>query len=136
VIKKSIYKTVLKIFYGVYVFQAAIYAIINFKKIFSAEETFLAFASVWIIVLAVILYFLEILQSNRIIYFYKSIYFYVNALILLWTIVIAPLEFYEIYFTQADWHYVILKWQIYLSTNIMFYLTLTTAIIFCKPETK
>jgi hypothetical protein len=136
VIKKSIYKTVLKVFYGIYLLQTLIYAIINFDKIFSADGYFLSFASVWVIVMAVILYFLDILQSDQIMYFYKSIYFYVNALIFLWITVVAPLDFYEIYFTQADWNYVILKWQIYLGINIIFYLTLTAAIIFCKPETK
>lgn len=135
-LKMSTYKTILKIFYSIYLMQAFLYTIFNFKNLFSAEDTFLEIACLWIIVIAVILYFLEILQSKLIVYFYKSIYFYVNAVILFWTIVITPLYFYEIYFTEADWNYVILKWQIYLGTNIIFYLSLTLALIFCKPETK
>jgi hypothetical protein len=136
VINKSMYRKVLKYFYYVYVIQTCIYAIVNFKLLFSPTNTFLTISSVWMISVAVVLYLLEILQSNRIVNFYKSIYFYINASVLIWTIVIVPVAFYEIYFDNGDWNYVILKWQIYLSINILFYLTLALALIFCKPENK
>jgi hypothetical protein len=136
VIEKPMYKRVLKFFYYIYLLQAIVYGIVNFKELFRPTETFLIIASVWMISVTVILYFLEILQSNRIIYFYKSIYFYINALVFIWTIVVTPVVFYEIYFDSGDWNYVILKWQIFLSVNIVFYLSLTLALIFCKPEIK
>jgi len=136
ILEKPSYKKVLKIFYYIYIIQAIIYAIVNFKKLFGPTETFLIIASVWMITVSVVLYLLEILQSNRIVNFYKSIYFYINTSILVWTIVTTPVAFYEIYFDEGDWNYVILKWQIFLSVNIIFYSTLTLAIIFCKPENK
>ncbi|EDP69777.1 hypothetical protein FBALC1_09607 [Flavobacteriales bacterium ALC-1] len=135
-IEKTMYKRVLKLFYYIYILQAIIYGILNFKQLFEPTVTFIVIVSVWMISVTVVLYFLEILQSNRIIDFYKSIYFYINTSVLMWTIVVTPVAFYEIYFDSADWNYVILKWQIFLSVNIIFYLTLTLALIFCKPETK
>jgi hypothetical protein len=136
IIEKLIYKKVLKFLFFAYILQAIVYAIVTFKEHFGPTETFLIISSVWMISVTVVIYFIEILQSDRIIYFYKSIYFYINALVLLWTLIITPVAFYEIYFDKGDWNFVILKWQVILSINIVFYLSLTIALIFCKPEKK
>lgn len=135
-IEKIIYKKVLKFLFFAYILQAIVYAVVNFKELFGPTDTFLIISSVWMISVTVVIYFIEILQSSSIIYFYKSIYFYINTLVLLWAMIITPVAFYEIYFDSGDWNFVILKWQVILIVNIMFYLSLTSALIFCKSETK
>jgi len=42
--------------------------------------------------------------------------------------------FYEVYFTVANWNFVILKGEIYLIANSILYLTFSMALIFCPPE--
>lgn len=136
VIGNSRYKKALKYCYYAYVFQFVLYAILNFRALFIPTEKFLTIICLWMISVAVILYLIDILQSVKITYFYKSIYFYINFAIFLWAIITGPLVFYEMYFVYEDWNFIILKWQIYLSINLIFYLTLSLALIFCKPETK
>ncbi|QXP78920.1 MULTISPECIES: hypothetical protein [Winogradskyella] len=130
------YKKALKYCYYVYIVQFVLYGIFNFESLFNPMEVFLKISSIWMIFVAVFLYLLDILQSFRITYFYKSIYFYINIAILIWTLVTGPIMFYEVYFSTADWNFVILKWQIFLSVNFIFYLTLSLALIYCKTEIK
>lgn len=54
------------------------------------------------------------LQSETILSFYKSINFYISSTILIWWLVITPLVFFQIYFLNVDWSFIILRWQIYL----------------------
>ncbi|WP_299130941.1 hypothetical protein [uncultured Winogradskyella sp.] len=136
IIENVLYKKVLKILYVLYVTQIFLYSIFNFEALFDPTERFFKITSIWMILVSVFLYLYQILQSYKIIEFYKSIYFYINISILLWTIITGPMMFYEIYFSTADWNFVILKWQIYLLVNFSFYLTLILAIIFCKQEIK
>ena len=79
---------------------------------------------------------MEILLSDTILVFYKSINFYISVAILIWWLIITPIVFFEKYNTTSDWDYVFLKWQIKLFANICMYLTFTFALIFCKPENK
>ncbi|WP_434036593.1 hypothetical protein [Formosa sp. 4Alg 33] len=87
-----------------------------------------------IILLVVTLYFYEILQSDKIITFHKSIYFYISSTMFVWVLITTPLVFYDIYFTTADWSFVILKRQIFLISNMSMYLTFSLALLCCKPE--
>jgi hypothetical protein len=136
IVDKLIYKKVLKYLYFVYLLQFLIYSIFNFDALFSPSEKFLKIISIWMIIVAVTVYLLEILQSNKIVEFYKSIYFYINVVVFIWTIITGPMIFYEIYFSTADWNFIILKWQIYLSINVFFYLTLALALVYCRTKNK
>ncbi|WP_299364792.1 hypothetical protein [Winogradskyella sp.] len=136
IIDKSIYRRTLKYFYFVYCLQFILYAVLNFDALFDPNEKFLKITSIWMIIVAVTIYLLEILQSDKVVEFYKSIYFYINVAVLIWTIITGPMIFYEIYFSTADWNFIILKWQIYLVINVLFYVTLTLALVFCKPKSK
>lgn len=130
------YKIVLKYCYYAYVVQLVCYSVFNFKGLFNPTEIFLKITCLWMIFVAVFLYLLDILQSIKITFFYKSIYFYINIAVLLWIVIISPMMFYEIYYSTEDWNFILLKRQIYLSVNVIFYLTLTIALICCKPEIK
>ena len=87
-----------------------------------------------VIITAVVFYFMEVLLSNRILTFYKSLNFYVSATLFVWFLITTPLTFYNIYYSQADWNFVFLRQHIYLISNIFMYTTFTFALIFCKPE--
>lgn len=136
IVKKNIFRKAIKFIFYVYTILFITYVIFNFEKVFLMSSSFITILSLWVVFVCVSIYLVEILQSKRVIYFYKSIYFYINTSILFWFLLLAPMVFYEIYFSTADWSYIILKYQIYLSVNIIFYLTLTIALICCKPETK
>ncbi len=130
--KKNI--LVIKIARNVFLYFSIIHIIFNWQDFFSKFSPILVVAGAFIIFLLVILYFIEILNSERILTFYKSINFYISATILIWWLIITPLVFYDMYFSKADWSFVFLKWQIYLFANIFMYLTFTFALLWCNPK--
>ncbi|MFB9054725.1 hypothetical protein ACFFVB_16670 [Formosa undariae] len=87
-----------------------------------------------IILFVVTVYFYEILQSDKIITFHKSIYFYISSTVFIWVLITTPLVFYDMYFTTADWSFIILKYQFFLFSNMFMYLTFSLALLCCKPE--
>jgi len=87
-----------------------------------------------IILMSIVFYFLEILQSDRILSFNNSINFYISTVLLIWFLVITPLVFYQIYYAMADWSFIFLRWQIYLTLNIFMYSTFSIALLWCKPQ--
>ena len=93
-----------------------------------------------VIFLCTVFYFIETLNSNRILTFYKTINFYISAAIFIWWLIITPLVFYDVYFTyeignpNRDWSFLFLRWQIYMFANIVMYITFTLALIWCKPQ--
>jgi hypothetical protein len=135
VLKTNTYVLILK--YATYVFLvfSIIFIAFNWQDFFIKPFPIINVLGAVIIFLCATLYFLEVLQSERILTFYKSINFYISATILIWWLIITPLVFYDIYFSTDDWDFVFLKWQIYLFANIFMYLTFTFALIWCKPET-
>ena len=108
--------------------------IAGIEQFYQKSSSFISINSSILIILGSILYLVEVLQSDKILDFYKSINFYISSVFLIWLLIITPLTFYEIYFSTADWNFVFLKWQIYLFANIFMYLTFTFALIYCKPE--
>ncbi len=129
-------KKIIKYSLYVYLIQVFLTLVFRFEYLFTPEERFLKISSFWIVILCIIVYFFEILRSDKIIEFYKSIYFYFNSIIFIWILIMIPMDFFESYFITDDWSYVMLKYKIYLSLNIFLYLTLTIALIFCRNETK
>ena len=76
----------------------------------------------------------KIINSQEILFFYKSINFYIAAVILIWWIITTPLMFYNMYFTSSDWTFVLLKREIILLANIFMYSSFTIALLWCKPQ--
>ncbi|GGZ71355.1 hypothetical protein [Algibacter mikhailovii] len=93
-----------------------------------------------IIFLCTTFYFLEILNSPSILTFYKSINFYISAAIFIWWLIITPIVFFDIYLVydietlNQDLDFVFVRRLIYLSSNVIMYLTFTFALIWCRPE--
>ncbi|AXP82709.1 hypothetical protein CJ739_3647 [Mariniflexile rhizosphaerae] len=111
-----------------------IYILFNWDDYFNLFFPIISILGAIIIFLCTAFYFFEILSSEKILTFYKSINFYISAAIFIWWLIITPLVFYDIYNSHYDWNFIFLKWQIYLFANIVMYLTFTFALIFCKPE--
>lgn len=113
-----------------------IYILLNWEDYFVQFFPIISILGAVIIFLCTAFYFYEILNSERILTFYKSIHFYISAAIFIWWLIITPLVFYDIYMSNGDWNFIFLRWQIYLLANLVMYSTFTFALIFCKPQLK
>lgn len=134
ILRNPFYKNVLR--YALFTFGVfcIVYISLYWDLFFKGRTISIDVFGVIVIMLAVILYLVEILKSDEILRFYKSIHFYIAITLILWYIIVTPLSFYHMYFSKADWNFVILKYQIYLFANLCMYLTFTFALIYCKPE--
>ena len=134
ILKNNLYKKIIRFSIVFYVLFSFGYAVFNYE-IFYVDMM----KPIWILglgqsVLCSILYFLEVLGSEKIMSFYKSVEFYVAAVFFTWLLVRTPLVFYQIYYSSADWNFVFLRRDIILFANLFMYLSFAFALIFCKPE--
>lgn len=134
ILKTKFYIKLIKFTSITFFLSSIIYIAIHWSELFTTTIPFNSIFGAIVIMMCVILYFIEILQSNSILMFYKSINFYISSIILIWWLVITPIVFYNIYFSAVDWNFIILKWQIFLFANIFMYSSFTIALIWCKPQ--
>jgi len=127
-------KNVLKLTKWLFIILSILFLIIDYKVLYTRYIPIIHIMSTLAVVLAISLYLYEILNSDTILNFYKSINFYISAIVLIWWLITTPLVFYELYFSQADWNFVFLKYQIFLFANVFMYVSFTLALIFCKPQ--
>lgn len=138
----KVFKTVIKYTSYCFLLISIIYILFHFDEFFYEFFPVISVLGAIIIFLCAVFYFLEILRSNKILTFYKSINFYISIAIFIWWLIITPLVFYDIYFTyeigssDRDLEFYYLRNQIFLIANIFMYSTYTFALIYCKPEQK
>ncbi|KJD34223.1 membrane protein [Tamlana sedimentorum] len=130
------FKIVLK--YAGYLFLAFcfIYVSLNFEDYFVRFFPVISVFGALIIFMCVMFYFIEMLQSNNILTFYKNLNFYITAISFIWWLIITATVFYEIYNSNNDWNFIFLRWQIYMFANAIMYFGFTFALIYCRPEAK
>ncbi|OIQ24018.1 hypothetical protein [Lacinutrix sp. MedPE-SW] len=86
------------------------------------------------ILLLIINYFFQTLNTEKILKFYYNLTFYISCGFLIFIILITPLTFFESYFNTSDWNFIILKWQIMFFANVFMYSTFTVGLIVSKPN--
>lgn len=108
--------------------------ILDFKNFFNFRANHLVLLNFSIILLSSIFYLFELLNSEKLLNSFKSVYFYIAMILFVWWLVTTPLNFFEIYNSDSDWDYVTIKWTIKLIANIFMYLGFALALIFCNSE--
>ncbi len=128
------FRIILKYSFLIFLILALTKIILNWNDFFNRSFPLISVMGAIIIILCSIFYFIEILKSDKVLDFYKSLNFYISLAIFIWWLIITPLVFYDMYNSDKDWNFVILKWQIYLFANIFMYTTFTIGLIVSKPE--
>ncbi len=141
ILQKKLSKIIIKFGAIAYLIFSITYIAFSGNAFFNKLFPVLGVLGAIIIFICTVFYFIEILQSDRVLTFYKSLNFYISVVIFIWWLITTPLEFYDVYFTYEvgdvstlDLNFRILRWKIYLLSNIMMYSIFTFALIFCKPE--
>lgn len=110
------------------------YVLFYWDQFFNRFFPIISILGAIVVFLCTVFYFIEVLQSDKILTFYKSLNFYINLAIFIWWLIITPIVFYDIYGFNEDWNFIFLKWEIYLFANLFMYSTFTFALIYCNPE--
>jgi len=134
ILKNKINRDLIKYLALFFVLFSVIYIAFNYQIYYTSDLKLIQFFGAFIILLCVVLYFLEVLQSNKVITFYKSFNFYIASVFLIWFLIKTPIAFYQIYYSSADWSFVFLRRNIILFTNLFMYLTFIFAFLWCKPK--
>lgn len=139
ILKTGTYKRIVKKSGYIFFMFSIMYILLNWNDFFIRFFPIISLLGAIIIFLCCVFYFIEIIQSDRILTFYKSLNFYISSTIFIWWLIITPIVFYDsyIYHPQGsgkDLDYMNLRRYIYLFSNICMYTTFTFALIFCKPD--
>tara|TARA_R110002050_G_scaffold100607_2_gene208387 strand:- start:35752 stop:36456 length:705 start_codon:yes stop_codon:yes gene_type:complete len=134
VLKSPVFKVIIRLSRYTFFVFSILYIIINWKDYFILFFPAISIFGAIIIFLCSVFYFIETLQSDKILSFYKSLNFYISVAIFIWWLIVTPLVFYDIYMSNSDWDFVFLRWEIYLFANIFMYSTFTFALIWCRPQ--
>lgn len=103
----------------------------------SSNYDYMIYAEVidlFVIVFLISSYFIQLLNSEKIISFYKLLPFYVSIGTLVFFIVTTPLTFFERYFTLSDPEYISLKYSIKFFAIIFMYAFIGIGFIVSKPK--
>lgn len=106
----------------------------NWEAFFVTWLPKISLFSTIIITLSILFYLTELLKSDNILKFYKSMNIYISLSVLLWVVITTPLAFYRMYFNQLDWGFVYLKTNVFFFANVFLYTTFTIGLIVSKPE--
>ncbi|GAA3604907.1 hypothetical protein Q4Q39_09090 [Flavivirga amylovorans] len=140
ILKIKVFRELIKLFTYAFFFFSITYIVLNWEVFFYKFFPVINIIGAIIILLCTVFYFIEVLLSDKILTFYRSINFYISFAIFIWWLIITPLDFYEAYFAyeagnpNRDWSFIFLQWEIFLFANIFMYSTFTFALIWCKPE--
>ena len=132
--KNKLYKKIVTYSGVIFFLISIIYLLFNFQELFKSSLHLIKVTGAIVILLCTVLYFIQILQNEDILTFYKSLNFYVSTAILIWWLIITPIVFFNIYFGVRDWEFVFLKREIYLFCNLFMYSMFTFGLIFSNPN--
>lgn len=102
---------------------------IQFSRLEAVGGTFL-------LLFIVLMYYYDLLKSNKILYFYKSLPFYFSVGILLWHLTITPLFIFNQYFNTSSPEFIELHGLILVLANIILYGLFITGFIVCARSNK
>ncbi|GAA4974261.1 hypothetical protein [Algibacter aquimarinus] len=134
------FKSIIKYTSYSFLIFSVIYVLIHWNAFFNSFFPIISVLGAIIVFLCTVFYFIEILLSDKILTFYKSVNFYISFAIFIWWLIITPIVFYDNYgayevgVSKKDFNYLRLRSIIYLLANIIMYSTFTFALIYCRPK--
>ncbi|WP_452227777.1 MULTISPECIES: hypothetical protein [unclassified Lacinutrix] len=127
-------KRILKTSLSVFMLISVLIILFTLPDFFKKPIPIISIMGGIIILQCVCFYFIEILQNEKILTFYKSLTFYISVAILLFWLIKTPLVFYEQYYNTKDTDYINLRSCINLLVILFMYGTFTIGLIVSKPE--
>lgn len=134
ILEGRFFKKILKFGIVLALLMSLIVIFSDIEMFFNGRHFIINLLNAIIVLLCVLFYFIEMLNSDKILTFHKSFNFYVSATIFIWWLVTTPLSFYEKYFNMEDNDFILLKYKILLFSNLFMYTSFTFALIWCRPQ--
>lgn len=103
---------------------------------FKSSSAYMAIAGTLYLVILILLYHYEILKSERILDFYKSVPFYISIGLLIWHVTITPVLIYNKYFSLQSPDFLYFQKVLLKSINIFLYGILILGFMVCTKRQK
>ncbi|MCH4553389.1 hypothetical protein [Aestuariibaculum lutulentum] len=136
ILNNSVFKTIIKYTTSAFVLMSFIWVFTHWEAFFKIFFPVINVTGALVVFMCVMFYFIEVLLSDKILNFYRSLNFYIGFAFFIWWTITTPFVFYGIYFGGGDMVFRKLQSLMYLIANIAMYLTFTLALIWCRPEKK
>lgn len=120
----------------VFFLLSAVLNLILTDVFFERSSAYSFVTGTFILLTLIFVYYFELLKSDKILYFYKSLVFYISVGLLLWHVTITPLFIYNKYFTSASPEFVKLHSTILNICNYFLYSLYIIAFIICASNKK
>ncbi|MGB1308985.1 MAG: hypothetical protein ACPG6B_08755 [Oceanihabitans sp.] len=134
ILRSNTKKKIISVIIMLFLITSITYLQVNKATINRAFLPFIQLNGAFSILVCVTFYFVELLTSDTILSYYKSLDFYITIAIFFWWLIITPLTFYDIYNTVQDWSYVYLKRYVFLFANVIMYTTFSIGLFVSKPK--
>lgn len=100
--------------------------------LFVKTSSFTSIGGTLILVVLILLYFYRLLKSDRILYFYNNITFFIASGLLIWHLTVTPLFIYNQYFSVENPVFLSLHIWLLRAVNIYLYGSLIMGFIICS----
>ncbi len=134
ILKTNLFKKVVKYFSVILILYQIILFIYKFDLLFKSSILNITMLHMILVVVLTSLYFIELINSDSIIKFYKSLPFYVATATLIFTIIQTPIYFFESYYNTRDEDFIALYRIINVFSIILMYFTYAFGLIKSEPD--
>ncbi|SDR67889.1 hypothetical protein [Gramella sp. MAR_2010_147] len=132
-LKTTKFKKVLQIT-GFLFIPAMILNLMISEVYFEAYSQFTSLVSTFMYVILIFRYFYEMLQSEEILNFYKSMPFYFSVAVVLWYLAITPFLIYSKFYEAPNMEFVKMQRLILLIMNIFMYSCFIFGFVYCSGK--
>ena len=134
VLKSKRLKLIVKRVTSVLILIQIVLYIFKFNTFMSDSITEINLIQLTLIMFVTSVYFIELINSDAITTFYRSLPFYIATAAFVFIIIQTPLDFYQNYYNSKDDNFVILNRIVRLFSIMFMYLMYTIGLIVSKPE--
>lgn len=134
ILANPLHRKILGVAFWFFLIVSIIVILFDMENFFLGYNPFIDINGAIVIMFCVAFYFIEILQSEKILQFYRDITFYIALGILLFWLITTPLVFFEQYYRVYDPAYWNLRTYIYLAVNLMMYGLFSVGIIVSRSH--
>lgn len=128
-IKSKIDKNIIKLIIILYVIFSVLYFVFS-GGFFIKSIPYDFLLSTFVVFVFVMLYYKQLLNSEKILFFYKSPYFYISSGLLLWFLCVTPLFIFDAYFYEINQSFIEFRSLYLLIANIFLYVCFTFGFLY------
>ncbi|MBT8183315.1 MAG: hypothetical protein KJN76_00630 [Eudoraea sp.] len=112
----------------------AVFNLVFSGVFFTADAQFTLLTGTLILVLSIILFYFELLQSDLILQLKRLLPMYISVGVLIFNLCVTPVDIFSEYFSEENVSFIALRNNVYLYTNVFMYAMFIIGFLICSRE--